>query len=1509
MKKTLTIISSAVLALAIAIPGIAGSQLAKKATANRAPQKAEITLKAEQQPAKSKIFEVAKTRTAKAGSKLRHSLSNMPLKMRNAAASKILSADANLPTIYGSVVYNTQIETPGLYEVSSPTTEVVYDGPDATYGGVYVDGVYYTTTYQSILGIIIITQGNAYDAETGELIGSFNIGYDALAPSGYAVDPTTGDVYGITYNAEATAMQLSKADFTTTGVTTTKIADLDGNWNALACDKNGQLYAINYTMSGDYVTASYLNKIDKATGEVTLIGETGQLPQYLSSAAIDPKSNRMFWNVCPPDETGWLCEVNLETGVATQLFEYEAGDEICGMYVPYLAEDGAPATVENLQATFEEGSLSGTVSFKAPTTLFDGTAASGNITYSILANGVEVKTGTTTYGATVSEAITVENSGNYTFNVTVSNEVGKSPNAKVTVFVGKGTPAAPKANLTYTDGNFNLTWNAITTSVDGGYLNPASVTYKVTRYPGAEVVAAATAETSFTEEIEEPTELTEYYYTVVANADGMLSAVAQSNIVVLGAIEPPYSNNFNSADDLAGYAIIDNNGDNRSWTWYNGAVRISYNPSVAMDDYLITPPMKLIAGNVYNISFKAYGQSTKYPERVEAKLGMQPTADGLDIQVVEPTTIVCDSSDPMTISAYVTPQVTGNYYLGIHGISDADTYYLYVDDIEISAPVVGTAPNIVNDIVITPSATGALEANISFKAPELNLVEGPLASLTKIEVRRNGDLVKLFINPAIGETLSFTDYPTEGGDITYTFQAFNEDGAGLETSATAFVGFDVPKAPTDVTLVETGNTGEVTISWSAVTEDVQGKPLPSMKVSYVVTDTQGNPVSGYITGTSYTLQAVAAGEQDFAQYAVFAITDEGQNYGMSDMIAVGTPYNGIQESFANATLSYIFGLEYPNPNNYCTVSINTNESISGVEAADGDNGYVAYKGSYLDAASNLFTGKIDLTGMENPGIKFYTYNLKNDNGDPDINEIQLLVKEPGDDAWTALGAPIVVNDINEREGWNQATASLAAYAGKTVQVGFQASVKYYVYIMIDNIKIGNLAAQDLAVSAIEAPENATAGESYTVSVTVANEGMDESTAASVELYADGQLVDTKEVAALASGEKATVSFERAFGAVETEPVVYYAKIVYAADENLNNNTSENISVAPKFSSLPKVNDLAAEKADGGVKLTWTEPDLSNVGETKVVDFEDGTAGDVEYEGWTFVDVDGQLQGGFQNLDVPGIDPGVSKGSFFIFDASPDQYNDSFGAHSGDKYLASIFNYNPNNGLVDDWAISPELDGTAQTISFWAKSYSSQYPEQIQMLYSTTGLETSQFVAVRNVSAVPGEWTEYTFDVPEGAKYFAIRSYGTDAFMLMLDDFTFSVASASANLSIVGYDVYRDGVKITKEPTAETEYVDTEAPAGKHSYVVVVVYDKGTSAPSNVATVDLSGVGALNGALAVKAGKGNIAVSGAEGELVTVAAADGKVVYNSVADGKVSVDVPAGVYVVKAGKKATKVVVK
>lgn len=72
--------------------------------------------------------------------------------------------------------------------------------------------------------------------------------------------------------------------------------------------------------------------------------------------------------------------------------------------------------------------------------------------------------------------------------------------------------------------------------------------------------------------------------------------------------------------------------------------------------------------------------------------------------------------------------------------------------------------------------------------------------------------------------------------------------------------------------------------------------------------------------------------------------------------------------------------------------------------------------------------------------------------------------------------------------------------------------------------------------------------------------------------------------------------------------------------------------------------------------------------------------------------------------------------------------------------------------------------------------------------------------MKSVAEVPERWTLYEFEVPAGARYFAIRSCATASFMLMLDDFTF-IPDEPVVPELRGYNVYRNGDLVTSSPVA------------------------------------------------------------------------------------------------------------
>ena len=1397
------------------------------------------------------------------------------------------------PEIYAACVYNTAWTEDdaayGFYSLptnGSSAYEAVALIPDLDLtSGFYADGKYYCVSAFSFWGYIIVSK-YVYDAETWELLSSSDDGEATDVASDFAYDETSGKAYGTFYNSDMSGYNFGYFDPATT--TTTVICTSDDLWNGCAIAADGYIYAI--TSEGKLI------KVDKNNGSTTEIGSTGLTPKYLTTAVFDKKSGRYFYLLNNDTESS-LYEIDLTTAAATKITSYDNYEEFVGGWIPApKAEDTAPDTPVGLSANFEAGSLSGTINFTAPSTLFNGEAATGPLTYKLTANdNIVLAEGETEFGAAVSVPVTLEKSGTYKFTVTVANNVGDSPKAKMTYYVGNDV-LKPVSNvvLSYDGTNMNLSWNAATETVNGGYFDPAQVRYTVTRYPGAVVVADKQEGTTFSEPMSAD-ELTSFYYTVVASWGDEVSAEAESNKVSLGIIVPPYLNAFDDESSLNGYTDINGSGDDRKWEWYSEAVRYKYDSNNDMDGWLITPAVKLEAGKMYKVSFDARSNSSNWPERIEAKFGTKATAAGMNNVIVEPT--ILETTDYVTLSNYIIPETSGVYYIGLHAISDANTYYLYADNLSISEGMSTAAPDSVTNLKVVADPSGALSATISFNAPEKTIGGDDLSSITKIEVIRDGNVVKTIDNPAVGAEQTVTDTDMEAGTHVYTVKAYNADGVGLSNSASVYIGLGVPSSPENATIAETANEGEVTISWTAPSTDVNGKPINPSSVTYTILNADGETIVEDLAATTYTFQAVdPANGQDFVYYGIFASNSAGvsEEAAITDMIPVGPAYTTpFAESFAG-DLSYIFGYE----SLVGSTSWSLFDDTSGVSAQDGDNGFLGGQGSSMGDTSRFFSGKVKITS-ENAALSFWYYGFEDGE-----NTIEVEINDGT--GWQKVGDVYTVGPV---EGWKKALVDLSAYKGKTIQFAFRTTVQSHSYTLIDNIVLDTPLSYDLKAESINAPKTVVPDQEYNVTVDVSNYGTETASGYSVELYRDGALVSTVAGTDLASGAKTTVSFTDVASITSPESLTYSAKINWTADQNADNNATESVSVKVKQSSYPAVTDLSGSETNDGVELTWSEPSTGNVGQPVTEGFEEFESFAVNPAGdWTFIDGDGYETYTFQGIQFPNS---ASAMAYIVMDATHEGFEDeSFAAHSGDKYMGSFAATTaPNN----DWMISPELNGEAQTISFWAKSFTLDYgSESFEILYSTTGKAVEDFTRLEAVDNVPEEWTEYSYDLPAGAKYFAIRCTSNDKFIFLVDDVTYIPANAAQQeLALVGYNIYRDGEKINAEPVAETTYIDKTASEGTHTYVVTVVYDKGESKISNEVTIEVtSGINAITGKnVTISSGKNVINVANAEGMNVLVTGADGKTIFEGKGKENATVNVPSGIYVVKVGDTVVKTIVK
>ena len=1368
-----------------------------------------------------------------------------------------MAEELKLPNLIGSVLYSDAFSANGVYTV--PTKEGqeferLFRYANAQYGGVLVGDIYYVCqyydspwgAYKLFLGYDVNTGNEVYDVTAGYY--TYTMTYDETSQQVYAIANVSDYFVLTTVNFD---MEHKDVSFNPIG---TLAIDQFGIWNAIACDSKGQLWGVlsnldeeAYATSQRYVcTGSTLYKIDKATGEATKVGETGYDSLYASDAIFDTKTDRMLWTVYNTAEQGFLTEIDTTTGAATVLFQFPGNEEVTGLAImPPLAEDNAPAAVSGVTANFAGSSLTGTIDFTAPSTLFAGGEPTGQMTYTVTANGETAATGTAEYGAEVKAEVTVATAGFYKFSVKVSNEAGDSPSTEVSSYVGADTPEATKVTARYADGVMTVTWLPVKASVNGGFIDLNAVTYTVTRYPGAVKVAEDFTATTFTENIAVTDDMISYYYTVTATAEGLTSEVAQSNIVTLGSVTPPYVATFDD-DQMNGFKAVDANYDDMTWICYDGHARIMWNSSLAMDDWLMSPGVKLLGGKIYDISAEFAVSNANFAERVEVKVGKADEPGAMTTVLLEPTQVTSLLDNPYHWSATFVPEADGIYYFGIHGISDKDKMYLYADNFAVSAPKVADGPAAVGDLTATPGANGALTATISFVTPDKTLGGKPLDELMYVNLMRDGSVINTWTAPAMGATLTYTDNLPSSGTYTYTVVSVNADGTAPEAVATTFVGVDYPAPLTGLVAFETENPGEVTLEWDAVTTTESGGAIDETMVTYQVyriINGTPNAVSGRLTATTYTYQAVAAGSQEFVQFVVYPFTDRGNGqYGLSDFFPAGTPYNGLTLTNQDDFKKYIFGVNGAGGGEWAMYDDNL------LPSQDCDNGMAAMYGRYEDTSAELYTGLVSLDAISNPGLTFYTYNIGDMTDDlgnplPDINEITVGVKVKGENEFTPV-KHVVVSETGPANSWNRISVDLSDYVGKVIQVSLDAVVKAASYTLVDNLKIGTVLADDLSVMAISAPKEVTAGTEYQVAVNVLNEGMNDAAAYTVELYADGEAVASKKCEALAAGTSDAVVFDILMSPLAEDEVTLTATVVMTSDMNDSNNSSESIEVTPVASTLPAATDLDATVEAGRVKLTWNSPDINALPADAVTeDFENGLGFTSRYGDWIFADMDNSPVDGFQDIQLPNITEGVTKGSFWLWDANTTG-NSTTAAHSGTKYLFSL--YRADFGAANDWAISPELDGSAQTISFYARSYSGNYPEKMRILYSTGGIEPADFIEGATYYPVPAAWTRYEFKVPAGAKRFAINSCAQNAFMFMVDDVTYIPEGAEVTTSLVGYDVYRDGAKINDATVDKCEYTDSNVTEGTtYSYAVVAVYNKGLGSASNVVTVnDMSGIDSI-----------------------------------------------------------------
>ena len=1419
-------------------------------------------------------------------------------------------------TVCGSLLDQDQ---PGIYiyDLKGNSFEPMAISTDlyANANGLVHNNNYYSFNMEfSELGTIW-TNIYQYDMDTW-VKKATGYGYYRDTPIDLAVDPVSNQVFGCfpadnDYNTE----HYQWCQYNLKSYSKIAICELDCKFVAVGADSKGQFYAID--------TAGDFYKVDKHSGAKTKVGATGlDVSPYPQSMTYDAVHGDMYLSAeLNSNETG-LWTIDLTTGRATLVNMYPDQELLLGIYVPAPETDyKAPGTPTGLEAAFSNGATTGTLTFTMPTVTYDGSSLTGSLDYVVRVDGSEFKKGSANAGAQVSLPLEMT-AGYHHFEVYATNASGQGLSADVTVYVGPDTlVAVGNLKAEKGEGGVEISWTAPTESQNGGWFDPANVTYTVTRNQDNKTLVQGLKDTKYTD-TETTEEMHAYTYTVTPYHGTLAGATAVTNSVVTGSYcSIPWSEDFSSPDTWGMYTVHNIHGDKYTWVYDENRVcaTLDYDWNNPKDDWLMSPGLKLSADRTYKLEFTTRSK-WKYPETIEVKMGTGTDVEDMTKTVMEPTVLESDDhSNPdldFTHEFYVAVPTDGIYHFGFHGMTPEPQYVrIEIHSISVTEAGLATAPAAPTNLSVTPGANGALEALVTFNAPATAINETPLTSLDKVEIWVNGELAKTIDKPAPGAKISET-VATAQGNNTFMVKAYNENGQGLESKAKAYTGVVVPDVVTDVTAKITEQ-GTVHLSWKAPTKGQDGIGYINPEaLTYTIIRNDSSIIGYQISGTECTddLSSFEVGDQRIVSYQVFASSAAGMSYGMgSNGIVLGEGFHDLPyvESFPSAMMvNTPWGIASTTETSWWT----TKDGIV-VASYDGDDGQAVFMPKGPGESSMIYTGRFNFSKTVNPTISIWYYNVQSD------NKIDVCWTDNYGD-FHPLGT-IKYNE-SEPEGWLQFKASLKDLTDKPFVafglIGTSGQTDWQHSQYIDLIEVKDALDYNLEMREFDAPGAITFGHEGIFAGYITNRGTKVAEGYSIDLLCNGEKVATCKGESLPVDASATykMSFTPSY---ELAPSARFQAVInWDKDEKSMDNASEERTVLITTNEFPTVTDLQGELDDqGAVTLNWSAPAPGTTASRTVESFEDYTAYIIDNIGpWTLQDIDGES-------GTYGISYGGSKVEFMnatyphawqVWNpakcgmSADDIGLDALMPHSGAQSLVS---FQDTDGQNDDWLISPELSGDAQTVTFWVRTpIPNNGMETFEVLYSTTDQNIESFTKVEGLKEEAFiNWEEVAASLPAGAKYFAIRHTSAGKYLIAVDDITYiSKDAQQENLVVNGYTIYRDDQKLASVDAGQTTYTDSKANGANHTYAVTVNYTQGESGYSNIYSSSTGLDGIAGGQPAAYGLKGAIAVRNAAGMKVTAVSADGKLAANGTASTDTeNIPVQAGVYVVSVGDKTFKVVVK
>lgn len=1464
------------------------------------------------------------------------------------------------PMAYGFLIADESGRDVGLY--SFPVADCsapVQVAPSADVSaGAMADGVYYAMTYASGGAALQATSWNSVDLTTGEFtkIADATDGMPMYVDMTY--DYTRGKLLGL-YHYDGASSAVVEID-PATGMPTPYV-DLPGCWMvAMACDYDGYIY-----LTGRYNTTKYyLFRLDEARKlhEVASVTNVGD---QLQTMEFDHKTGKLYW-ATGTRYSAYYFEVNPATGDCTYLSDLGKNGEITGLYIPFkLADDGAPAAVRDLAVTDNSHDGQIEITFTAPSLTVDGQALTEITSTQILCDGEAVSATAVTApvpGAAAVFSATVP-LGLHKFTVSVGNAVGAGVPVNFVTFVGVDRPAAPAAvRVTSAGSEATVSWDAVTGGAQGGYIDPAAVTYTVVRQPDGYTVASGIAATSCTDVVPA---MNAYQYSVTATAAGMTGEAAVSDIVPVGdGFEPPYSCDFTAAADLVLWNTVDVDADGYTWSYTsnygNPAMVVKSTYSYACDEWLISPAVRLEAGKEYKIVYSDGAMNETYPPVYTIAMGTAPDPATLTTEV---RTMTAGERYPASHIVYLPAvETTGLYHLGIHAKWPKGYPTLYFGKFRIEENHASHLTLSVTDAAGAP----VQGASLKFGERQESYISDAEGRIEVIEIDPGTYHTTISCFGYITDERDLTFGDVENKQLTVELQSLptasvsgtvtTAAGRPLENATVYVHGYDEYSAVTDAD-------GRYSISGIYATGSYS---VDVHALNYAPASRSFTPGAGQAITADFTLQekliAPSAVEVEAtrteAQVHWTAPADREETFryddGQTGMInsyemqpdicdytVTGTVYDtpavftGMSfRADASGELGIVvFDL---NEDGTPTNTILYEQRVAGNSwnwvDVEFSHPVIAPRGAFIALRGNsrlYFDGNTDGTRDEAWPVRsdrmWFSYDYRTKpiywiaeiDGRP-LFGYNFLLRAKG----RTLGAP--------RTKEVAAQAPDARYSVWRLPDGKQDSPGEWTLLTdaaIDATDYTDAAWQNQAKGLYRYAVKAVyAGDEVSYPAFSAAVPRLLTTRATLAFTTDVPGVSAAGAAVLLvekDGSRSHTATVGADGSAVIDDVWEGTYTLTATLDGFNPVQSEiTVTGEQDFEGSFAFREAVAAPSNFFVEETGTDTERLlrwDVVQYIYEDFEgfaDGAADAPGEQGWSYIDADAAGLWGSWDTAVEG------PAAFVAYDA--DAASTSYlRAHSGKMVMAAQSTNTVDN---DDYIISPELGfGREVVLSFWAYSYWLRNDE-IRVGYSTAGKELADFTWIGSPLTIAREeaWDNFTVNIPADARYVAINVRNCHRVSL-IDDIFIGDATDIPGVTALrtpvrepgraeSYEVYLDGVKVGT--TADKEYLLTGLTDGTHTAGVRAVFASGASemltAQFEVKSTGIGNIGSdADGALAVSVSRRTVTVTGhADGTPVSLIAVDGRTVDASHAHPAAVLTAPApGVYVVTAGRAAVKVVIR